>query len=143
MNNFICIDKLSQKWRELTGKTNDWRGYVCLSGSPNIREIDGGLEPFDGLNQDNNFIFESNIYSQKLKLSVSIRHLDRGWLITEIDHMQNPSGAILVEHEYISRIKKKMRFIEAWLPEKDELCEGMEVLKPAWMAFKGFKEVGE
>lgn len=134
--------ELEKIWNELIAKANDWQGYVCLSGSPDIEEIAGQLPQFSEYNKNANFIFEANLYSKEKDFSVSIRQLDDKWLVVEIDkplEKNNADKESFIEHKMISRIDgKKMKFIESWQAEKDELCEGLDVLKPSWIAFVGF-----
>ncbi len=143
MNDYKTRLELEAKWNELAAKANDWQGYICLSGSADITEITGGLPLFSGLEQKGNFIFEANLYSKEKDFSVSIRQLDDKWLVKEKDkplEKFNAGKEAFIEQKLISRMDgKKMKFIELWQAEKDELCAGLDILKPKWIAFVGLE----
>jgi CRISPR type III-associated protein (TIGR04423 family) len=142
-NKYLTVQELNERLIVFSTKTNDWQGYAWLSGNSEVEEINGDLTAFSNLSVNGNFIYELNIYSEKFDISVSIRQLDDKWLLMEIE---NPSAKFAKSPELfrklslMSKIKeKKMKFIEAWLPERDALCGNLEVLRPTWIAFVGFE----
>lgn len=89
----------------------------------------------------NPFIIEGNLWDKVNQKSYSIRFVDGEYRVNAFD-LNALDGNECIQKEYLpNRLEKikKLCFKEFWLPEKDELCEGMEVLKPAMTVFTGFQ----
>lgn len=115
-------------------------GYLWWSDETVPKVYDG--EKIPELPASNNpFIVEGQLYDPDNKKSYAIRFVDGDYLINCFD-LKKLNGLDSIVKEYIpNRIdgKSKLYFKEFWRPVKDELCEGMEVLKPAEFVFIGFK----
>ena len=91
---------------------------------------------------DNPFIIEGNLWNKDDQTSYLIRFIDGEYLVYEFKLKGNNPGSI-TKLEYLpNRMPpdiKKLLFNEVWIKQPDPLCEGFEVLKPAFIAFVGFK----
>jgi CRISPR type III-associated protein (TIGR04423 family) len=124
----------------------EFTGYCWMSDESLPCLIDGKFTlPAIGANP---FVVEANLYSKDEKISVSIEHNDGRYLIGIVnwDEAAKDTSIILEEQKYLThRLTdnnfKKIIMVRAWVPVMDPLCENMEVLQPAWRAFKGFKKL--
>lgn len=115
-------------------------GYVWLSDETNPRKLKDAR--FDAsIVAENQFIIEALLWSESEKTSIQIRHTDK-YLIHKIELDKLPENAALVERKYLAhRVEgvKKLIFKQLWQPERDPLCEGMEVLMMKAQIFVGFE----
>ena len=86
------------------------------------------------------FVIEGWLYDADRRCSYAIRWVDGAYVRTRYD-----LSDISEEHErvYLAHDLKfieKFRVVEHWETHPDPLCEGLEVLRPAWTAFAGFVE---
>lgn len=89
----------------------------------------------------NPFIIEGQLFDKQTRKSFSIRFIDGSYCIHCAD-LNEFKSIEYIEKEYLpNRMEgiSKLCFREYWRPEEDDLCEGMEVLKPAELIFVGFK----
>ncbi len=143
--------ELKEFWNSLAQK--QFVGYIVVSDRPlqHILVQPDALpswEAIHGAGQfEPGFIVEAALY-EKDAHSIMIRQADNVWAISEVKWNGSPfqMQQDFICHEYLLSGKgseKKAFFQEAWLPEKDPLCQNFEVLKPAWIAFVGFEKQGE
>ena len=87
----------------------------------------------------NPFIVEAHFYSAQTQTSIGI-FSDGNHPLISVVHWDRVGDTPLSEETFIThRLNdKKIMMVQAWKPVPDELCEGMEVLSPAWRMFKGF-----
>lgn len=85
------------------------------------------------------FVIEANFYSKETQLSIQVKNIDGQYHIAKID-LSQLGDIILCEATYIGHDLENYNYtmVEAWLPQEDDLLEGMETLAPAWSAFTGF-----
>ncbi len=131
-------------------RNKEFNGYCWMSDRTIPELVDGQFTlPIPGSNP---FVAEANLYSQDGKVSISILHNDGLYLVGIViwDEVEEKVKKNFMETEdkiYLTnRIDKlkgaeklhKIKFVRAWIPVEDPFCENMEVLQPAWRAFKGF-----
>jgi len=139
-NHYTAMNNLSEI------KKRKYSGYIWMSDAKEPKVLNG--EEFDfstiGINP---FIIEALLYCKEEKTSLTIRHTGK-YHINEIDLNNLPDGAKLENIEYLPhRLKdkdkgidvEKVCFKQLWVPEKDENCLDMEVLKMKALVFTGFK----
>lgn len=142
---FENMDEFRNKsWSKWLDK--DFTGYYWLSDQTAPEVVEGKFTlPETGKNP---FIEEANIYAKDGSVSISIEHNDGRYLIGIVE-WNLTSGIELEETEYLThRLKgdtvsidySQAKLVRAWIPIRDPECEDMEVLQPAWRAFKGFIE---
>lgn len=119
----------------------EYVGYIWMSDKSapqaisNINELPTTTNPY---------IVEGNLYCKEKDISISIRNTGDKLFITKIDlnAAENDASVILEPQTFIAHRApnnhKKVCFKQAWIAEKDDYCEGMHVLQPAWRAFVGF-----
>lgn len=94
-------------------------------------------------NLTNPFIIEGNLYNDKDKLSYKIQFTDGEYIVNCFDLNNMPKDSESAkEVEYLPNRMDgigKLTFKEFWIPEPDEECGGMPVLKPGPTVFVGFK----
>ena len=119
-------------------------GYYWMSDQTNPELVDGIFTlPKTGANP---FVIEANLFANDGLISVSVEHIDGKYLIGIVDWKEvdksivfDPEEPTYLTHRLDNHPKAK--FVRAWIPVEDPECEGMEVLQPAWRAFKGFVKV--
>lgn len=132
---------------ELLSEIPDYNyvGYIWMSNSDHPK-------PIESKNKipatTNPYVVEGNLYCEDKEISISIKNTGEGYIIGQIDLKKaNLDKTIeLKPQTYISHRlhkSKKVNFKQAWIAEKDEMCEGMKVLQPAWRAFEGFDQAIE
>ena len=134
MRRFLAMNKLSDiKNRKYTGyiwKSDDKRPLVLIN------------EEYDfSLVKTNPFIIEALLYSEQDKISLTIKHTGR-YHINEIPLNKLEEGAELQDRAYLPhRLNgvEKVCFKQLWLPEIDENCNKLPVLKMNALVFTGFK----
>ena len=118
-----------------------YEGYAWLSdkGKPEIlRNIAFDFSKYeDGKNP---FIIEALLFDKANNKSIHITHTGK-YHIKEFDLNDLPEGSELVDVKYLPhRLNgvKKVCFKQLWVPEKDEHCEDLPVLKMKALIFTGF-----
>lgn len=90
--------------------------------------------------KQNPFIVEGFLCNDET--SYSIRYVDGKHLVSKFILSELPKE--FTPQIYTPNFKKEgvsgLKFRQYWKPERDDLCEGMEVLKPAQFVFVGFNE---
>lgn len=135
INDYLDQEFIGYSWK------SDERVPELINGKFNLPEI--GTNPY---------VAEANLYAKDGSVSISIEHIDGQYLIGIVDwkEVESDKSVVLEEQTYLThRLTKlpgaedfgKLKFVRAWIPVNDPLCEKMEVLEPAWHAFKGFVKV--
>ena len=91
----------------------------------------------------NPFIIEGNLWCRELETSYLIRFIDGKYLVYKFDLSKI---GFEPNREYLpNRMPDvdKLLFKEVWEEQPDPLCEDFDVLKPAFIAFVGFKNQEE
>jgi CRISPR type III-associated protein (TIGR04423 family) len=88
---------------------------------------------------DNPFIIEGNLYNRELDISYSIRFIDGVYYVNKFE-MKGSELGFSAKRFLPKRIDgiQHLCYRQYWIPVNDELCEDMEVLKPAMNVFVGF-----
>lgn len=142
---FKPIDKLS----DIPSK--EYIGYIWKSDESIPKVLNKEAFPFLEI-EENPFIIEGYLYSEEDKLSISIKYIDGKYFISQINLKKlDLKSDNFVEHKYLSDATivkqnsnfKYIKFVQFWEENKDNLCENMNVLQPAWSAFVGFEEGGK
>lgn len=121
-------------------KNRKYSGYIWMSDErkPIILNNDN----FDFLSIGTNpFIIEALLFSYEENISLSIRHTDT-YQIHEFDLNNLDAESVIEDVEYLPyRLESvdKVCFKQLWVPEEDEYCEGLQVLKIKAIIFTGFK----
>ena len=117
-----------------------FEGYIWLSNKDNPIRLNNETFDFGNYEEGNNpFVVEALLKSGNK--SVHIRHTGR-YHIHEFDLDKMPEGAVLEDVEYLPhRLDgvKKVNFKQLWVPEPDENCEGMPVLRMKALIFSGLE----
>ncbi len=131
-------------------KNRNYTGYYWLSDSTHPVVINN--DKFDLTEYDNSNPFIQEAYFTDGDISYSIKHFDGiGHVVTvaKIAEMENPmeysyipDPAVIRMGEKIGINIAKLKFVQEWTPCPDALCENMDVLKPARIAFVGFEYQG-
>jgi CRISPR type III-associated protein (TIGR04423 family) len=89
----------------------------------------------------NPFIIEGNLWDNENKTSYLIRFIDGQYFVFQFEMKGIEPGKITTIDYLPHRISsvKSLFFKEVWVEQPDPLCNGFEVLKPAFVAFVGFK----
>lgn len=117
-----------------------YEGYLWWSDRPTPTVLNN--EPIKELPEGNNpFIVEGQLFDKVHDKSWSIRFVDGNYYIMRFD-LNDLNGLECIPKNYLpNRFPdsiKKLCFREFWRPQKDYLCEGMQVLQPAETVFVGF-----
>ncbi|GAB4295138.1 MAG: hypothetical protein Kow0068_19870 [Marinilabiliales bacterium] len=114
-------------------------GYIWLSDEKEPRILRNETFNFSSYEEGSNpFIVEAILKSGNK--SIHIRHTDK-YHIHEFDFDILPAGSVSEDVEYLPHKLKnvgKVNFKQLWVPEPDENCEGMPVLKMKALIFTGF-----
>ncbi len=136
MNTFCkTIDKVA----DLPDLSYD--GYIWMSDKPKPRKVESKSEIPTGT--QNPFIVEGFLKSADGKVCISLVSMNGVLKIYQFDlkqidalpDYQKTENSYLTHHYDGAEIK----FITVWLPEKDKLCDDMEVLQPKMRVFNGFE----
>jgi len=123
-------------------KSRKYEGYVWLSNADKPIVLPKEEFDFSTIKEnDNPFIVEALLYCKEENVSVTIRHTGK-YHINEFDLNNLQEGAVLEKVQYLPhRLDniEKVNFKQLWLPEKDENCLNMEVLKMKALIFTGFE----
>jgi CRISPR type III-associated protein (TIGR04423 family) len=123
-----------------------YEGYYWLSDSSNAvlvndETVDFTAFEIEGIPQ-NPFIQEANLYCKDSEVSISVRHIDSGYMISSVNWMEGNEVEVekrcFIGHNGVGN--RKLTFLEAWVQKKDLHCEDFSVLIPAGIGFTGFSE---
>lgn len=124
--------------QDIPGDIN-FEGYYWYSNAK-VPEIitDEPIQP--AWFKDLPFVIEANFYSREHQLGIQVRYVDGQYQVaminlSKVDKSLTGDPQLYIGHDLNGR---NFQVIEAWQPEKDPFCEGMEVLVPSWSAFIGF-----
>ena len=116
-----------------------YEGYVWLSNAEKPIILPNKEFDFSQYSEKSNpFIVKALLFNEGK--SITIRHTGK-YHINEFD-LKNYSDENLIDVQYLPhRLDgvEKVKFKQLWLPEKDENCEDMEVLKMNALVFTGFE----
>ncbi len=124
-------------------KKRKYEGYLWFSDQEKPKVLKEEEYDFSQLTENENpFIVEGMLFCKEENISIMIRHTGK-YHICEFDlNKLEKKGAEFEDIEYLPhRLNgvKKVKFKQLWLPEKDENCEKMEVLKMKALIFTGFE----
>jgi CRISPR type III-associated protein (TIGR04423 family) len=134
-------------------KTREYQGYIWLSDQkePNVYREAQEIDFSNHTENHNPFIIEALLYAKDEQISVTLKHTGK-YQIHEIDLKkyldENLVDVPYLPHRLNEEFKrnpkafkeiKKVNFKQLWLPESDENCEDMEVLKMKALVFTGFE----
>ncbi len=116
-------------------------GYIWMSDSKNPKRVSSKSDLLT--HSSNPFIVEGELISSDGELSLSIRHYGTGVTIWQYDMKEiaaMPDSQKSESNLLVHRLDgvEKIKFITFWIPQADEQCAGMQVLKPAMRVFNGF-----
>lgn len=89
----------------------------------------------------NPFIIEAQLYDDATRTSISVKYVDGEYIANSYQLPERIKQEEYTEQIYTAhRLEdvSHLRFYRHWVAEVDELCEGMEVLKPKELIFAGF-----
>lgn len=117
-------------------------GYIWVSDENKPRRISQRTELLSF--KDNPFIVEGHLKSADETVSISIKDAGGVKLFHQFDLTaiaalpadQKTEISLLVHR--LTEVDK-IRLTTVWLPEKDEACDNMDVLRPAMKVFNGFE----
>lgn len=116
----------------------DYEGYIQLMGKKIDKEqlfLAGERTP--SLGKDD-LIYEAHFFNANSKKSVSIRQINDGWFVDEVDL----NKVMLEENDIKTFYSKfsdfKMKMAQIWEEENDEFCKNLPVLKLQKTVFAGF-----
>lgn len=123
-------------------KTAKYEGYLWMSDKMEPKIFNGQQIDFESLELQKHFVVEGQLYDSEHQKSYSIKYVTGQYIVTEynIKNIEKECGKG-EDVDYLSNRMKypKLYFKQFWKKEEDELCEGMNVLKPAAFVFVGFK----
>jgi len=129
------------KHTKLTDIPNlNYEGYIWKSDQSNPEVYNNETIEFNKI-ELNPFIIEGLLYCKANNISVHIQHT--GEYLIHVYDLNSVSENEKVEKRYLPhRLDgiEKVKFTQVWSPKKDELCEGMEVLKLKATIFCGFEK---
>jgi len=121
---------------------NAYEGYLWWSDQPKpeVYLNDKPIRlPEEG---DNPFVIEGNLWCKDSETSYLIRFVDGKYMIYKFE-MKDVAPQLVTVHKYLpNRINgiEKLVFKEVWREQAAPSCMGFNVLKPAFIAFVGFKK---
>lgn len=138
------MEKIQMKTKKITdiSPSEKYEGYLWWSDTTTPEVYQNQQLPEWPKEKSNPFIIEGQLYDRSNNKSYSIRFVDGEYLVFSFD-LEKLKELDCIEKKYLTnRIDgiPKLYFRAFWHPVEDELCEGMEVLKPAETVFVGFKK---
>ena len=114
-----------------------YEGYLWYSDNKSPLIINGDFK--SNLLSELPFVIEGNLWAEKEKLSISIKHINGAYLISPfslntIDNLDSKSKKFLSSIVNFTQYK----IYQHWESDENENCENMLVAKPLWFAFVGF-----
>ena len=117
-----------------------FEGYVWLSDQEKPEILKGKTFMFSDYEEGKNpFIVEALLFDKTNNVSYTVRHTGR-YMVGKFN-LNDYTDENLVDIEYLPhRLDgvEKVCFKQLWLPESDENCEGMPVMKMKALIFVGF-----
>ncbi|MFN3588397.1 MAG: TIGR04423 family type III CRISPR-associated protein [Spirosomataceae bacterium] len=117
-----------------------YQGYVWLSDQKYPTVLDKKQHDFTKL-EENQFVMEALLWDAEEQISIMVRHTGT-YHIQQFRLNELPAGHQLIEKAYLPHRLgdevKNVRFKQLWVPEKDPLCENMEVMTMKALIFTGF-----
>ena len=118
----------------------EFEGYVWLSDQEEPKILNNQTFDFSKYEEGSNpFIIEALLYNKETRKSVHIMHTGK-YHISEYD-LKKYTDKNFVDVQYLPhRLEgvNKVCFKQLWVPENDENCENMPVLKMQALVFTGF-----
>lgn len=95
--------------------------------------------------KQNPFIVEGNLYSESDKISISIRHIDSGYIISEVNlsEVERSKTMEISDQKYLYVNKNdnsRVLFKQVWSEQNDDNTIDFKVLRPLIKAFVGFEK---
>lgn len=139
-------------------KAAKYKGYLWYSNEKEPKVFDGSeMVPEMNLDEKKNpFVIEGNLWDADNMTSIMIRYVDGEYIVRPTRVSKEELEGISSEKAYKSgnsnsmattlkkylahRIEgvKCLCFLQYWQAESDEMCEGMQVLRPSKLVFIGF-----
>ncbi len=122
-----------------------FEGYVWMSDKKNPVMLKNEAYDF-GTIGTNPFIIEALLFNKKKNISIHIQHTGCYHITQYTLSELMLDGAVSEEKNYLPhRLSgvENVSFKQVWLPDIDELCEGMEVLTLKAIVFCGFNKKGD
>lgn len=123
--------------------TAEYQGYLWFSDSAEPKVYDGELIDSTLFDSVNPFIIEGYLYNSDKNVSYSIKYVDGETIVKEYSCdalFKNNAEKLFYANRMGDRL---LKFLDVWTPEKDPLCEGMEVLQPKAKVFVGFENLNK
>ena len=119
-----------------------YHGYLWKSDEIKPLVIKGDLEELSLDSSAIPFIVEGELFNLETKISYSIRFFDGEYHVKEFN-TRDLSESNSTRRTYAPNFPKGedvkgLNYVRIWKPEKDDLCCGFPVLRPAEMVFVGF-----
>lgn len=94
----------------------------------------------------NPFVIEAQLYDEANRLSYSVKYVDGSYIALRHEVKESVKDVESGKYDHITLKKyyanrmpgRRLCFLQYWEDKPDALCEGMDVLQPAGMAFVGF-----
>lgn len=125
----------------------DYEGYIQLIGEKiDAKHIFLADERAPSLDKDD-LIYEAHFFNTNSKKSISIRQLNDGWLVNEVDLNKVMLDESDIKTFYPKFGSFKIKMAQIWEDQKDEFCkvlredetrESLPVLKLQKIVFAGF-----
>ncbi len=116
-----------------------FEGYVWMSDETKPKVLQNKLFACDTIGT-NPFVIEGLLWDKKNKVSYHITHSGK-YYVYRYNLTDLPSGAQFEEVNYLPHQLDGVnmcKFKQLWVPEKDPLCEDMQVLVMKALIFVGF-----
>lgn len=135
-----------------------YEGYLWYSDKKSPEVFRGDKEIcFELDDRKNPFVIEGNLWDREKRISIMIKYVDGRYIvrhtnvspkeingISELDLDYFDENAIATSHKTFIAHRiggvSGLKFLQYWRAEKDEFCEGMNVLQPAELVFIGFNK---
>ena len=117
------------------------QGYLWYSDEKEPRVFNNEEFELEMAENTKPFIVEGHLFDGIN--SISIKYVDGKYIINKYVVKKDDFKSPNVIKEFLpNRMKgiEKLCFLEYWKPQKDNLCEDMEVLQPAELVFIGFND---
>lgn len=133
-----------------------YKGYLWYSNEKEPKVFDGSeMVPEINLDEKKNpFIIEGNLWDKDGRNSIMIRYVDGEYIVHRTQVKEEKLKGISSSEAYGSKSDiattrkdylahriggvKCLSFLQYWKAEADEMCEGMQVLRPSKLVFIGF-----
>ena len=116
-------------------------GYIWYSDKSEPEVFQSQDFEFDTDEIVNPFIIEGQLYDAQKMFSYSIKFVDGKYICKkyQVESTDFNKSDVEIKTFHANRMdEKKMRYLQYWKEEDDELCEGMKVLQPKELVFVGF-----